>query len=144
MKKILVIKNDNIGDLVLSTCVFRGLKKTYPNSEITAVVSKTNRQIIEKNPYVTNILELPMPKKKINTFFNYYKIYKKIKGEKFDIGIDLRGSTLNGFLLWKSGIKKRISYIDNHPISKIFLTNPVKLNSFLTPKHITKEYRYFE
>jgi len=47
--KILIIQNDNIGEVVLSTAVFREIKKNIPGCKITLIASKTNRSIIEKN-----------------------------------------------------------------------------------------------
>ena len=144
--KILIIRNDHIGDLVLSTAVFREIKKYLPQSEITVVVSKENRSIIEKNKNIDKILELDMFSVNPMGFLRYFKASKKIKKEKFDIGIDLRGSLMNSFfLLWLSGIKKRIGIIDSHKnkiiqkIASFFLTVPISIGFFTSREHITKE-----
>ena len=57
--RILVIRLDAIGDLVMSTLVFRELKLRFPESEITAVVQSQCRPILETNPYVDRLLSPP-------------------------------------------------------------------------------------
>lgn len=56
---ILVIRLDAIGDLVMSTLVFRELKMRFPDAVITAVVQSQCRAILEMNPYVDRLLSPP-------------------------------------------------------------------------------------
>jgi len=128
-KKILMIRNDHIGDLVLSTNVFREIKKFFPDSEISLIVSRLNRKIVEKNKNIDKIIEIEIPSYKIGIIFKYFKMAFLLRRKKFDYGVDLRGSIMNSFfLLWLAGVKKRISRTDAHPgISKI-LTKQIKLN----------------
>jgi ADP-heptose:LPS heptosyltransferase len=128
-KKILFLRNDHIGDMVYSTQIFREVKKIFPNSEISVLASPSNRQIIEKNPYVNNILEIDLFwRRGLKGFLDYFKILKRIKKEKFDVGIDLRRSKLNIiFFLWIPRIKKRAS-IYNINGGKAFLTHPILYN----------------
>ena len=128
-KKILIIRNDNIGDLVLSTAIFREIKKKFKDSRITLICSKINQEIIEKNPDIDEILELDKSKYNLKTIWNYFKFYRIIKKNNFDVGIDLRGSLINVlFLLWLPKIKRRVGRIDYHPIIKVFLTHPIEIN----------------
>jgi len=136
-KKILIIRNDHIGDLVLSTAVFRELKKSFPNSKITIIVNKLNRPLIEKNYHIDKIIELNMADYTLKSIREYFEMSRKIRKMKFDVGIDLRGGIMNGFfLLWLSGIKKRISRIDAHPMIRFFLTDPIKIH---LESHVTED-----
>ncbi|MBU3906872.1 MAG: glycosyltransferase family 9 protein [Nanoarchaeota archaeon] len=103
--KILVIMNDRIGDLVLCTGVFREIKMAIPKVEITTLVSKVNFPIVEKNDNIKKrfILDSFWKKRKLKNFFEYLKILRKIRKEKFDIGIDLRGSNMNIFFFLVMG-----------------------------------------
>jgi len=49
---ILIVRTDNIGDLVLTTPVFSAIKKKYPNSNIIAWVTSYNYQVLENNPNI--------------------------------------------------------------------------------------------
>ena len=120
IKKILVIRNDKIGDLVTCTGVFRELKKGFPESEITAIVSKAGEQIVLKNKNIDRILVADYPPTKYKNFINYLDILKKLKNQKFDIGIDLRGSIFNILLLNLLNVKYKIGYYNRY-ISKFLL-----------------------
>lgn len=110
-KKILVIKNDHIGDLVFYSGIFRELKKKYPQAKITAIVSKVNKPIIEKNKNVDKIIIMPHGKKFLKNFYKYPFILNKIRREKFDIGFELRGDFLNTFfLLYLGNVKYKIGF----------------------------------
>lgn len=143
--KILIIRNDNIGDLVLSTPVFREIKKFVPKAEICVITSAINRSMVEKNPNIKRIIVLDTPKLNLKTLLNYLKTAIKIRRMNFDVGIDLRGSLMNSGLLWLSGIKKRVGKCDNHngnltdKVISYLLTSPIKTGFHHTDRHITKE-----
>jgi len=125
-KKILFIRNDHLGDMVYSTQVFREVKKCFPEAEISVMATKGSRQIIEKDPYVDKILEMDLFwRRKFRGFLDYLKILKKIKKEKFDVGVDLRKSKLNMFFfLWIPRIKSRVGFYNING-GKAFLTHPI-------------------
>lgn len=129
-KKILLIRNDHIGDLVLDTSIFREIRKKFPEAEITALISPETKQIIEKDPNIDKIITLGLfwRKKNLSFFMEYMRILKQIKREKFDVGIDIRGSFMSIiFLLWAPKIRKRVGYY-NITGGKAFLTNPIFLD----------------
>ena len=125
-KKILFIRNDHIGDMVYSTHVFREVKKRFPNTKIGVIATASNREIIEKDPYVDKIFEIDLFwRRGFRGFPDYFKVLKQIRKEKFDVGIDLRKSKLNVFFfLWVPRIKSRISFYNING-GKAFLTHPV-------------------
>ena len=141
-KKILVIRNDHIGDFVLSTPVFREIKKAYPKAEITVLASSATKQLIEKNKNIDKIITFGIFSEmlgahKFSFLSRYLEIFKKIKNEKYDLGIDLRSSSTNMiFLLWLPGVKTRIGYY-NVTGGRAFLTKPILLKKF---EYVTKVY----
>jgi heptosyltransferase III len=48
--KILVIRRDNIGDLILTTPLIRALRRRYPEAWIGALVNSYNARVLEANP----------------------------------------------------------------------------------------------
>ncbi|MDD5192591.1 MAG: glycosyltransferase family 9 protein [Candidatus Nanoarchaeia archaeon] len=115
-KKILVIKNDHIGDLIFYSGVFRELKREYPKTRITVIASKANKPIIEKNKDIDEIIIMPHGKKFLKSFYKYPFILNKIRREKFDIGFDLRGDFLNTFfLLYMGNVKYKIGFYTKFP-----------------------------
>lgn len=54
-KKILVIRRDNIGDLVCTTPAFAALRKHYPDAKIGALVNSYNAEVLRGNPNVDQV-----------------------------------------------------------------------------------------
>lgn len=145
-KNILVVRNDHIGDAVLSTPVFRELKRKFKNSRLTVITSPTTRSLLETNPHIDELLVLDLPKHTFRSLWDYIKMSWKLRKMKFDVGVDLRGSLqISFFLLWLSGIKRRIGKADNYHnkflnwLTSIFQTEPIITNYYTNTRHITRE-----
>jgi ADP-heptose:LPS heptosyltransferase len=82
--KVLMLRYDRIGDMVITTPIFRELKKSYPNIEINVLASHANHMILKNNPYIDSIylnnknnlfIDLPilfkLRKKKIDVCFEF-------------------------------------------------------------------------
>ena len=54
-KKILIIRRDNIGDLVCTTPAIAALRKHYPDAEIGALVNSYNAEVLRGNPNVDHV-----------------------------------------------------------------------------------------
>ena len=130
VKKILLLRNDHIGDMALATPVFKELKQAFPGAKITVLSTSVNKSLIEKDKNVDNIIVGGRfwSKRTWESFKDYLELLRKLRKEEFDIGIDLRRSMLNiFFFLYLPGIKNRISYF-NIGGGKAFLTHPVVYN----------------
>src|SRR3974390_1442208 len=57
-RSILIIRLDQLGDLVLTTPLFRELKRVYPGAYITAVIPPQFKAILTTNRHVDEILTL--------------------------------------------------------------------------------------
>ena len=56
IKNILFLRYDRIGDMVITTAVFRELKLAYPNCNISVLASKANKGVLVNNPYIDKII----------------------------------------------------------------------------------------
>jgi len=94
--KILLIRNDNIGDLVCTTPAIEALRKKYPDAKIDIVVNSYNFLAIRNNPFVDKIYSYTKPKHKkslsdkIKALFGKIKIFWDIKKEKYDVAVVFR------------------------------------------------------
>src|SRR5437870_12529523 len=50
--RVLVIRRDNIGDLVCTTPLISALRKRYPGGHIAELVNTYNEAVLARNPYV--------------------------------------------------------------------------------------------
>jgi heptosyltransferase III len=94
--KILIIRNDNIGDLICSTPAIEAFRKKYPNYQIDIVVNSYNFCAIYKNPYINKIYCYTKSKHvkslwaKVKALIGKLKVIIEIKKEKYDAIIVLR------------------------------------------------------
>ena len=102
IKKILLLRYDRIGDMVLSTPVFRILKIKYPDARITVVCSRVNADVIRNDPYVADIFIYKGP----------MHFLKEIRKERYDLVIDLfyTYELKNAFLALLSGARYRLGF----------------------------------
>jgi len=56
LKRILVIRLDNIGDVVLTSPFLRALRKAYPSSRITLLASPAGAQVVPMLPWVDDCI----------------------------------------------------------------------------------------
>jgi ADP-heptose:LPS heptosyltransferase len=56
IKRVLILRNDKIGDMIVTTPLFRELKKNYPNLVIDVVASSANKDIIRHNPHINEVI----------------------------------------------------------------------------------------
>jgi heptosyltransferase-2 len=117
-KSIFVLRNNDIGDLLVVTPLFQALKERFPNASIVAGVGSWNQETLELNPYVSEIVTLTAPwhnqviqKQGLLAAMKY--IYTspevgRLKREHFDIGIDVVGSQFGSLLMLQADIPYRL------------------------------------
>lgn len=55
-KKILFMRYDRIGDMLITTPVFRAFKRAYPYSNLIVLASEANHNVLSSNPYVDEVI----------------------------------------------------------------------------------------
>ncbi len=113
IKKILVMRIDQMGDVIQTLPFFEKLAKKYPGTEICALTAKASRFLLENNPYVKKVFSLES-----SWFYKGKKIkipevlgaIRELKNEKIDLAFELRGDIRNIFFLFLSGAKKICGY----------------------------------
>ena len=82
-KSILFLRNDNkIGDMLISTLLFREIKKAYPHIKILVLCGKDNKDIIKYNPNVDEIIKLK------ESFFKNIRIFAELAKRKISLIAD--------------------------------------------------------
>ncbi|MDF1612101.1 glycosyltransferase family 9 protein [Stygiobacter electus] len=103
--RILIVRQDRIGDVVLSTPLPREIKKVYPNSFVAVMVRNYTKDIYLHNPYVDEIIIYDETKKGLK---NFLEDVKKIKKYKFTHALMLLPNEKINYLLFFAGIPFRI------------------------------------
>ena len=55
MKRVLIIRRDNIGDLVCTTPLFSALREALPNAYLAALVNSYNAEALHDNPVLDDV-----------------------------------------------------------------------------------------
>ena len=88
-KRVLILKYDRIGDMVVTTPIFRELKNTYPNIRISVLASKENKDVIRYNPYIDKIYTNYK-----NSILKDLPTLLKLRKKSFDVCIELEHSVI--------------------------------------------------
>ena len=60
-RRILVVRLDNLGDVLLTTPAIHAIKTTLPNAEITLLASPVGAQVAQLNPDIQNVIIYEAP-----------------------------------------------------------------------------------
>ncbi len=87
IRKILVIRLDRIGDMVITTPIFRAIKEKWPDVKVTVLTNPVNKNIVINNPFIDYILVYD--RENMHKSFNSRIIFfRSIRAREFDIVID--------------------------------------------------------
>jgi len=87
IKNILVVRLDRIGDMVMTTPIFRALKEKWPGVQVTVLTNPVNRNIVINNPFIDCILVYDRENKH-KSFNSKLTFFRSIRERKFDLVID--------------------------------------------------------
>ncbi len=105
-KRILIVRQDRIGDVIVSTPMPREVKKKWPDAFVAVLVKNYTKDIFINNPYVDEIITIEdLEWKGIKEFF---RSVKKIRRYKFTHAFMLLPTQKINYLLFFSGIRYRI------------------------------------
>ena len=112
-KNILFFRYDRIGDMVITTPVFRELKREYPEINISVLASKVNQTVLHNNPYVDKVYINYK-----NNLFRDLPTLLKLRNKKYDVCVEFDHSVIP------------------HSIARLRIIKPKKIIS------VVKEGRY--
>lgn len=117
MEKILVVRNDKLGDFVLAFPAFAMLKQSLPQAQIVALVPSYTADLAKSCPYLDDvIIDTDNKKDKVAR----QSVLNTIKAYNFTAVIAFFSNRYNACLLWQTHIPYRLA-----PATKIvqFLYN---------------------
>ena len=134
MKKILITRTDRIGDVVLSTSVFKSLKNSFPSVSISVLVRNYTKDIVTNNPNIDEVI-IYDPEGEHRTIRGLHELAKEIKSKNFDTALILFLNFKVGLLTYLSRIPRRIGPATK--LAQIFLTDRINQHRSGVGKHET-------
>ena len=136
IKEICICRIDKIGDLIMTTPILRSIRKEFPNSKITLLVSPINSKVLKESELIDEMIVID----KKNKLWKNDEILKKIRKRSFDLFVNFSPTNLSYFLCFfsnsknkstlilKSRYKNKFSKIFIHFLSKIFCNHIILVN----------------
>ena len=116
--KIFVLRNNDIGDLLVVTPLFEALKRTFPSAEIVAGIGSWNTEVLLGNPYVDRVVTIdapwhnhfvqPQTVLRALHFLFFSSETKRLRKLRIDVGIDVLGSGFGSLLLIRARVPYRL------------------------------------
>ncbi len=117
----LVLRLDSLGDVVLTTPLFRELKRAFPGSFCTVVVQAAFRPLLVTNPYIDEIIGLrPLQARwlplRMRSLLSALLLYwTRLRGRRFDVAVSPRwdiDDRLATFLCSLADAGERVGYTE--------------------------------
>ena len=103
-RKILIVRTDRIGDVILTLPMARELKKIYPQVQISLLIRQYTAELVEGDPSVDDVIFYDANGKHRQLF----SLVKTIKEEQFDLVFHTHPIVRLAFITWCARIPLRI------------------------------------
>lgn len=131
-KRILIIRPDRVGDVVLSTPIPREIKNTFPDSFVAVLLRGYTKDIYINNPCVDEIILLDdIPTKGLHSF---WRKVRELRKYKFTHALSLLPTERTNYLMFFAGIKTRIG-VGHKLYQFITWTKNVSRNKYIPLRH---------
>ncbi|WP_421507787.1 glycosyltransferase family 9 protein [Erwinia rhapontici] len=93
MKNILIIRRDNIGDLVCTTPLIEGVKTAYPDANVYLLINTVSQDVVKNNPHIAHTFIYRKAKHaagnraKLSVYFDRFKMFIQLRRIHFDATI---------------------------------------------------------
>jgi ADP-heptose:LPS heptosyltransferase len=125
-RHILIARTDKVGDLLLSLPTFQALKKAFPHTRLTALVSPYAKEIVQSHPAV-DAVEL------YEKGEGFWGLAQRLKALKPDVFIALYPRPQQVLAAWMAGIPTRIGTA--YRWYSFLLTDKIKVHRSACDRH---------
>lgn len=109
VKKVLILRTDHIGEVLLSTVVVDVIKKHYPKAHVTFVTSSLAKSIVESKKGIDEILIFETLDER-NLWPRMFGWFRQIAFKGYDLAILLNANKFLHLVVFLAGIKTRIGF----------------------------------
>jgi len=108
-RRILIIRTDRIGDVLLSTPAIKATRDAYPNSHIAMMVRPYAEEIVDGNPYLDEVI-LYDKYGEHRGWFGTFKFVNELKRKRFNLAIILHPTNRSNLIPFLAGVPERVGY----------------------------------
>lgn len=141
IKKVLIIRPDAIGDMVLTLPCIRAIKAQYPHWYIAVLASPYNARIIRHIPEIDEIILDWKKDNKIHSILDRLAYIRYLKSQNFDLAIHFYSETETVWTSVFAGIPYHIGDTAKLGLWPVFRKHGTFLKTFDQTKHVV-EYNF--
>lgn len=121
VRKILVLESGNLGDVVGILPFLKNLRTNYPGAQIAFFANPSMFPLLENLSLVDELIPARFPWaihfsqwKRYNPFSSLWtqlaRAIREVRQREFDLALSARGDIRDNFILWLTGIRRRVGY----------------------------------
>lgn len=103
-RRILVVRTDRIGDVILTLPMLEVLRKNFPQAHIAILIRQYTRELLEGNNNIDEILFYDDG----NTLFPFFRMAATLRKGRFDVAFVTYPRLRLAWLIWCAGIPLRV------------------------------------
>jgi ADP-heptose:LPS heptosyltransferase len=127
MKKVLIIQNKRIGDVLISSVIANNFKKKYPESQVHFMAYDFTHGVLLNNPNIDKIISIN--DKELKKIPVLIQLIKKIRKERYDIIFDPYSKTQSRLICKFSKAKQTIGHKSRKKFGNLgYYTHPVTIS----------------
>ena len=127
MKKVLIIQNKRIGDVLISSVIANNYKAKHPDSEIHFMAYDFTHGVLMNNPNIDKIISIN--DKELKKIPVLLKLIRTVKKEKYDIIFDPYSKTQSKLICKFSGAKQTIGHKSRKKLGNWgYYTHPIAIS----------------
>jgi len=135
IRAVLVIRNDNIGDVLCTTPALTALRRRFPTAHLAILVASYAREAVAGNPDVDEVVVYTKHKhrpdgSRLRAWREMAGVTAAIRSRRFDVAVAMRAHFTSslGWLAFLTGAPRRIGHAPprRHPLG-FTITHPVPL-----------------
>jgi heptosyltransferase-2 len=130
-RRILLIRTDRIGDVLLSTPAIKAAREAYPNAHIAMMVRPYAADIVDGNPYLDEVI-LYDKDGEHKSIFGTLRFVVGLRKKRFDLAVILHPTNRSNMIPFLAGIPERVGYDKK---GGIFLTKKLEDVKHIGQKH---------
>jgi heptosyltransferase-2 len=132
-RRILIIRPDRIGDVILTTPLIREVRKKYPDSFIGVMVGSYTEPILRGNPHIDTIIT-DDPNGKDAGKAGFWQQVKLLRQLRFDTGLMPLPRERHAWMMLLAGIRQRIG-VGGKIYQILTGTRTVSRNKYIPLRH---------
>lgn len=133
MRRILVVRTDRMGDVVLATPLVRALRRTFPGAFLAALVRPYARDLLLHNPHLNEVLVDDADARHAGRA-GFRCLVRELRAWRFDTALLLLPTKRAAYALFWAGIPRRVG-VGRKPYEVLTLMQSVSRHKYIPLRH---------